>query len=553
MKIFYHICLVILGVACLALATSSPPRQVQTVGCDLVASPQGVDSADGSPDKPFASVQKLANTLQAGQTGCLRAGAYQDGGDVYVLNPPRAGGAESPITIRSYPGEHARLVGIVKIDVDNITLSGLDIEGTGEQNTVKIYAKNTVIENNDITNRSRGGSCMMVGTNSEAGAATGTLIRRNILHDCGSAKNTEARDHAIYTAHMVNGEIVDNLIYNPAAYAITLYPNASGNRVAHNVIDGASPLKRGGIVFGSDSSYSSSKNIVEHNIIAYPETYGITTAWGGPAGSGNIARKNCIWQAKSGSVSEQDGFTATDNRSLDPGFINRKARDYRLSPGSPCLDLVKYDTAARLMGEEAPVMQPQSLSIKFTSIKVLRPAARARKAMIRLQGSIANYRRATRKRVRISVKINRRWRVLAKTSFNQAGEFRLNRRIKITPGQSRLRIVARAVGRRTGVLVPVTVKQPSLLDDPDPSDPSDPSDPPRPDGLVWENGFENGLSGWNTAGVGDVDPSTSTDIVHSGQRSGRVVLNGSQDRSELIMGGRGDGDFSDTRTYAKGG
>jgi hypothetical protein len=79
---------------------------------------------------------------------------------------------------------------------------------------------------------------------------------------------------------------------------------------------------------------------------------------------------------------------------------------------------------------------------------------------------------------------------------------------------------------------------------PDPSGPesgpeaeaSSPFPPPLPPTHL-DAGFENGLHEWNTAGVGDVVPTIVSDQVRSGTHSARVVLEGQQERSELILGG----------------
>jgi Polysaccharide lyase len=77
-----------------------------------------------------------------------------------------------------------------------------------------------------------------------------------------------------------------------------------------------------------------------------------------------------------------------------------------------------------------------------------------------------------------------------------------------------------------------------------------PSPPPGTDGPVSslapgsdsptfiEADFEDGLSGWSTAGVGDVVPTVVSDIVRTGEYSGRVVLSGTEVRSELILAKR---------------
>jgi hypothetical protein len=63
--------------------------------------------------------------------------------------------------------------------------------------------------------------------------------------------------------------------------------------------------------------------------------------------------------------------------------------------------------------------------------------------------------------------------------------------------------------------------------------PSEPAVPP-----LIDAGFENGLNNWSTAGVGEVTPTVVEDIVETGDRSGRVVLTGSENRSELILADR---------------
>ena len=66
--------------------------------CDRVAATNGSDSNAGTLSAPYLTPQKLADTLTAGQTGCLRGGSYSTT-DIYVLNVSGAG-----FRIRSYPG-----------------------------------------------------------------------------------------------------------------------------------------------------------------------------------------------------------------------------------------------------------------------------------------------------------------------------------------------------------------------------------------------------------------------------------------------------------------
>ncbi|MGV1048815.1 MAG: heparin lyase I family protein [Solirubrobacterales bacterium] len=65
-------------------------------------------------------------------------------------------------------------------------------------------------------------------------------------------------------------------------------------------------------------------------------------------------------------------------------------------------------------------------------------------------------------------------------------------------------------------------------------------------------GFESGLANWNIAGVGEVVPTVTSTIAHEGSKSCRVVLTGSQNRSELILGGNGTGSTQGTAEFHEG-
>jgi hypothetical protein len=319
--------------------------------CTRYASSRGADGAAGTRRRPFRTVQRLADSLSAGQTGCLRRGTYdQVSKDGYVLRVNHGGSSGRPITIRSYPGERATLVGVVYIvnGSDNVTLSALDIVGIGGQNTIQVHAADVIVQDSDITNSWRGNSCMILGDNSGSGQALRPIIRRNRFHECGSPGNGN-HDHGIYVGNALDGQIVDNLFWNLMAYAIHLYPNAQRTLVAHNVIDGDAPSIRGGVLFGGETGWVSNNNTVEYNIISYARTYNLESWWGGSPGTGHVARYNCRWGGGKGNVSPRaQGFAAYGNVTVPPDFVDRRRHDYRLRAASGCLGVVRRDTAAAL-------------------------------------------------------------------------------------------------------------------------------------------------------------------------------------------------------------
>ncbi|HEU4975641.1 MAG TPA: right-handed parallel beta-helix repeat-containing protein, partial [Baekduia sp.] len=144
--------------------------------------------------------------------------------------------------------------------------------------------------------------------------------------------------------------ITGNVFWAAAAYAIQLYPDADNTTVSHNVFDGSG---YGAVIFASDeyaSGLTSDDNSVTQNVIADGTRYGLDYWWG-PAGqgTGNSADSNCFYNnAISDLQGSMSGITVTNSVHANPQFVDPSSHDYRLQPGSPCLAVVGYDTAARL-------------------------------------------------------------------------------------------------------------------------------------------------------------------------------------------------------------
>lgn len=293
----------------------------------------GAPPCDRYASAGAGTAQRLADALAPGEVGCLRGGGYT--GRPYVLRIVRDG-----VTLRSAPGQRARLRGIVEVAADGVTLSGLAVAGSGAQNAVKVYSADVTISGSDISTGGRPGSCVLLGSNQQ-GTAVRPVVRGNVLHDCGDRANAN-KDHAIYAARVRGGVIAENLILRPAAYAVQLYPDARDVRVVANIADGAGSL-RGGVVIGSDASGASRDNRVERNVIYAARPKAFNDAWAGAVGRGNVVRANCVSEP----VGELAGIALTGNLTTADPFRGRRSGDYRLLALSPCRALLGSTPAAR--------------------------------------------------------------------------------------------------------------------------------------------------------------------------------------------------------------
>jgi parallel beta-helix repeat protein len=321
-----------------ALAFASPAGA--SVSCDRVASPSGSDSAAGTVAAPFRTGQKLASSLSSGQTGCFRAGTFS--GQISVSVPS--------VTLTSYPGERATLVGYFAINSQGTgdTVKDLNIDGKGAVATPQVSASNTTFSGNDVTNENTE-ICFTVG-----GAGyrpQNTVIENNNIHNCGKLPASNG-DHGIYISDATGTIVRNNWIHDNADFGVHMYPNADNSTVTGNVIDHNGE----GVIFAGHDGQTSDNNVVEHNTITNSTVrQNVESYWGsGPVGSGNTVTNNCIKGAAdsyyatangSGIMNPQVGFTASSNLVADPNYVNAAAGDYNLQSGSPCASILGGSSA----------------------------------------------------------------------------------------------------------------------------------------------------------------------------------------------------------------
>ncbi len=323
--------------------------------CEKVASPLGSDAYSGSADQPYATFEHLANSLKPGQTGCLRAGIYQ--GDARIT---RGGNGPAPTTVTSYPGERATVLGRIHVadQANNIVFTQLDLDGRSADNlpSPTVNGDGIVFRDNDITNHNTT-ICFVLGSDGY-GRARGTVIERNRIHNCGELPPTN-HHHGIYVEASDGARITENWIYDNADRGVQLFPDAQGTYVARNVIDGNGQ----GVIFSRESA----NNVVENNVISNPAVRYNIEDWE-LSGGGNTARRNCVWSTRHagnpGGIQPGLGVSVVGNLVTDPDFVDRGGKDFRLRPGSPCLNF-------------AATLAPQSRKAKKRSPVRLRANTRS--------------------------------------------------------------------------------------------------------------------------------------------------------------------------------
>jgi hypothetical protein len=324
-------------VSCVALQLAPGPgaralANKDPLTCSRYAAPGGSDRGPGSATRPFATPQRLIGTLRAGEVGCLRGGVYR--GDIAVSN---GGASGRPLTLTSYPGERARLVGrlYIRSGAHDLRFARISLDGRNALAlpSPTVYGRNVSFYGDNVTN---GHSTICFDLGAGGGiVARDIRIERSAIHDCGRLP-ADNHEHGIYVENTRDVRIAWNLIYGNADRGIQLYPDAQRTSIVHNVIYGNGE----GILFSGSSGTASSGALVAHNVISDSNVRSNIESWypsGNPRGTHNTVTDNCIGASSDTPLNQSGGgFDASRNLLVEPAFVNAPAHDFRLSAGSPC-------------------------------------------------------------------------------------------------------------------------------------------------------------------------------------------------------------------------
>ncbi len=343
-----------------APATPVSPASPETrANCTLVAAPNGSDtSGKGTTASPYQSVAKLDHALAPGQTGCLRGGTYGNTKTQERLSTN--GTASKQITITSYPGEQATVVGWVEIAGNYTTVSGLQIDGSNTflvkpggspcpkpatvSQPLVIAGTGDIFERNNYYQSVAGLRSSAIGVGFW-GKPDNTIIRFNRIHDVGQCTQ---HDHLIYLASGNNVQIYDNWMYDDHnGFGVTLYWQPTNARIHSNVIDSAGAGINLGDTTGSTTSGNQAWNNVVTNSVRVPSDSGgtlqgvlVMCASLNPGSTGNKVFDNDSFNNPDGMEAVTNWLTAEQisiygNISANPQFVNAQSHDYAVASGSP--------------------------------------------------------------------------------------------------------------------------------------------------------------------------------------------------------------------------
>ncbi|MCB0883072.1 MAG: right-handed parallel beta-helix repeat-containing protein [Thermoleophilia bacterium] len=367
----------------LAACGASPTPAHADVSCTRYASASGSDGASGSASSPYRTAQRLQDSLRPGDVGCLAPGQTFSG----RLRGNTSGTPGNPIVMTSGPGAgRATIVGEIYLPADShdVTYRNLNLNGQSSfRVSPNILGDRISFLSNDVTDNHHA-ICFHLGKVGE-GVAENTVIDGNRIHDCGRLPAT-GLDHGIYVETARNTRITNNYIYDNADYGIQLYPDAQGTYVANNVIDGNGR----GITVSGENGYASSNNTIVNNTISNStDTSNLETYWGSGQGSGNKAQGNCLWNARKGNVGESSGLSVSGSIIQNPQYVDRGAKNFAMSPGSPCAGKgPAADSAAPPSpGSSSSAAPPPSVAVLVAApssvARSAAPSKRTKRAVVR--------------------------------------------------------------------------------------------------------------------------------------------------------------------------
>ncbi|MDX1948305.1 MAG: right-handed parallel beta-helix repeat-containing protein [Pirellulaceae bacterium] len=251
----------------------------------------GSDTAAGGTDSPWATLQKAANTVQAGDTVIVRAGNYVG------FDLRRDGTAAARIVFQAEPGaaitQRNALTpdGINLEGADYVTIDGFTINGMPRTGIRSVLNQHVIIRNNQLDFNYRWGIL--------TGFSDDLLIENNI------ATRSQV-EHGIYVSNSGDRPTIrDNVIWGNHANGIHMNGDASlgGDGIISGALVENNVIYNNGVGGGSGINGDGLQNsVIRNNLLYDNHASGISLYRidGGGGSSGNLVVNNTIVQASNG-------------------------------------------------------------------------------------------------------------------------------------------------------------------------------------------------------------------------------------------------------------
>jgi parallel beta-helix repeat protein len=343
-----------------ATDSNLPPRLGASRGAQyFVDGTGGSDANPGTRRRPWKTIARAWRSVPPkGSVINVRAGTYTQ----ETILKGRTSTAADPITLRAYPGEVVTLgnasgdgAAVYIEDVVGLRVQGFRVTNPRSDGIKVTNSADVELVRNTITGNGNQGILVVGDGSGRMTYSRNVQLWRNRIFANGALGDAQYNHGVYYGATgqegpglrhgTVGGVIANNLFYDqPTGFHLQVGPQAEGLIVTNNTFAMAtSGDPRSGssvVVWGEGDRYSTNHVLVVNNVFVFNAQAGIRGA--GVTTTSNVVRANFGYSNPLGSFVPGLGanamFVVGENvHGPDPRFVDREAKDFRPSAGSPLI------------------------------------------------------------------------------------------------------------------------------------------------------------------------------------------------------------------------